>query len=253
MASRFDFSNKTVLVTGGTRGIGAAVVKGFYKAGAKLVITGTNQDKLSALKAVHEAEGMSGVQYMVADFLNPASLDNFLLNVSIIPHLDVCINNAGINRNNTITSMELADLDRILQVNLRAPILVCKAVCPVMKKNPGGGKIVNISSIWSLIAKEGRSVYGATKAGISSFSRHIAVDLAKDNILVNSVSPGFTRTELTESMLGKDEILALEAQVPLRRIADPSEMANVIMYLSSDLNTFITGQNIVVDGGFTIV
>jgi 3-oxoacyl-[acyl-carrier protein] reductase len=253
VSSTYDFTGKTVLVTGGTRGIGAALVRAFHRAGAGVILTGTSAEGIRRAQESHRAEGMRGIECWPADFGDPGSLDAFLDRAAGLPSLDACVNNAGINRNNPLPQIQRADLDRILQVNLRAPMLICQALGPVMARNPGGGRIVNICSIWSLIAKHGRSVYGTTKAGLASFTRHIAVDLAPHGILVNSLSPGFTLTELTESMLTPEEIAALAAQVPLGRIADPMEMAQAVLFLCSDLNTFITGQNIVVDGGFTIV
>jgi len=253
MASNYDFSGKRVLITGGTRGIGAALVHAFHEAGGRILLTGSDPRKLEELEQSNRGAGLTNIEYLHADFSIPTSLDTFLKNIEKMEELDICVNNAGMNRNNPLQTIETYDLDRILQINLRAPMLICRSLCPVMCKNPSGGRIVNVSSIWGLIAKAGRSSYGAAKAGLASFSRHIAVDLAPHNILVNTVSPGFTMTELTETMLTKDEIAELAAQVPLGRIADPSEIANVILFLCSDLNTFITGHNLVVDGGFTIV
>jgi 3-oxoacyl-[acyl-carrier protein] reductase len=253
MESPFDFSGKRVLITGGTRGIGAALVRGFHDAGAEILLTGSDSARLRDLENIQRAQGMDRITYLAADFNDPLAFAGFLAELAALPTLDVCINNAGINRNNPLPEIVAADLDRIMQVNLRAPMHICRALCPAMLRTPGGGRIVNVSSIWSLIAKEGRAVYGAAKAGLSGFTRHIAVDLAKYNILVNSLSPGFTRTELTESMLTPEEIRELTAQVPLGRIAEPVEMVRVAMFLCSGLNSFITGQNIVVDGGFTIV
>jgi 3-oxoacyl-[acyl-carrier protein] reductase len=253
MPSRFDFSGKVVVVTGGTRGIGAALVDIFHSAGARLVVTGTSQAGLLELEAAHAAKGIHDIRYLQADFLDPVSFAGFLDTLAGLPMVDVCVNNAGINRNNMVEDITAADVDRIIQVNLKAPMLICQALARVMERSVSGGRIVNISSIWGLIAKRGRGAYGAAKAGIAGFTRHIAVDLAPHSILVNSVSPGFTRTDLTESMLTATEIEELAAQVPLHRIADPAEIARVVLFLASDLNTFITGQNIVVDGGFSIV
>jgi 3-oxoacyl-[acyl-carrier protein] reductase len=121
-----------------------------------------------------------------------------------------------------------------------------------MKAN-GYGRIVNIASIWSTATKGGRALYSMTKTGLVGLTRTVAVDMAPYNVLANSVSPGFTRTELTASTLSEDDAAAMAAQVPLNRFAEPAEMSKVIMFLASGLNTYLTGQNIVVDGGFTIV
>jgi len=248
----FDFSGKKILITGGTRGIGAAIVKQFHLSGADIILTGTTSKGLEESQIRNEKEGLYGIHYRQADFTDKLSLDSFLSYVESITDLDILINNAGINRNNLITDIVRSDYDRILQVNLVAPSLICQSACRVLK-NRKYGRIVNIASIWGSISKAGRSVYAETKAGLQGFTRTIAVDMAPYGVLINSLSPGFTRTELTEAMLTVEEIEELAAQVPLKRIAEPYEMAKVALFLSSDLNTYITGQNIIVDGGFTIV
>jgi 3-oxoacyl-[acyl-carrier protein] reductase len=112
---------------------------------------------------------------------------------------------------------------------------------------------VNVASIWSVITKPGRALYTAAKAGLAGLTRTLAVELAPHGVLVNALSPGFTRTELTASTLAPEEIAALSAQVPARRFAEPAEIAQVALFLASPANTYLTGQNIIVDGGFTCV
>jgi len=120
-------------------------------------------------------------------------------------------------------------------------------------KEQGFGRIVNIASVWSEISKANRSLYTTSKTGLIGFTRAVAAEYASSNILINSVSPGFTNTELTEQSLSSDEIIQLSKQIPAERFAEPFEIAKVVLFLCSDLNTYITGQNIVIDGGFTIV
>ena len=113
--------------------------------------------------------------------------------------------------------------------------------------------MVNIASIWSTTTKAGRSLYSATKTGLVGLTRTIAIDMAPYNVLANAVSPGFTRTELTKSTLSPADSQALKAQIPLSRFAEPTEISKVVMFLASDFNTYLTGHNIIVDGGFTVV
>jgi len=135
---------------------------------------------------------------------------------------------------------------------LRAPLLLCNSICPAMKKMHYG-RIVNIASIWSITTKPGRAVYTATKSGLVGMTKAVAVDLAPYSILVNAVSPGFTNTELTKTSLSPEECEDISNKVPMGRFAEPAEIARTVLFLSSNLNTYITGQNLVVDGGYTCV
>ena len=189
---------------------------------------------------------------MAADFDDITAFDRFLGELDRFPRIDVCINNAGINKVDPIYDITDVDYDRIMRVNLRAPTLICRAVCAKMR-DAEYGRIVNISSIWSSVTKAGRGLYATTKTGLVGLTRTIAVDMAPYNVLANAVSPGVTRTELTDSILSVEAASELRAQIPLGRFAEPAEMSKVIMFLASDLNTYLTGQNIIVDGGFTVV
>ena len=249
---RLDLAGKTVLVTGATRGIGAAIADAFRDANAKLIITGTKPDAIAELNRRAEADGIENLRYWAVDFGDRASLDSFLGAIDKEERIDVCVNNAGINRIHPIDEILDEDLDAVLDVNLRAPFLVCRSVTRLMKK-VGYGRIVNIASIWSVISKPGRSVYAATKSGLVGMTKTLAVELAASNILVNAVSPGFVETAMTASTLSQDEQRALASQVPMNRFAQPEEIAKVVLFLASDQNTYLTGQNIVVDGGFVSV
>jgi 3-oxoacyl-[acyl-carrier protein] reductase len=247
-----EFANKTVLLTGGTRGIGAALADAFHKAGAKLILTGTRADQTDELNRQNAEASVTDVEYWPVDFTDNASLEAFLARLDEQDRIDVCINSAGINPLNPIESIETADLDATYAINLRAPFLICRSVSKLMKR-ANYGRIVNIASIWSVITKPHRSVYTATKAGLSGMTQTLAAELAADNILVNAVSPGFVLTELTAKNLSAEQRQSLAAQVPIQRFAKPEELASTVLFLSSDLNTYLTGQNIVVDGGFTNV
>jgi 3-oxoacyl-[acyl-carrier protein] reductase len=120
-------------------------------------------------------------------------------------------------------------------------------------KAKGYGRIVNITSIWSVVSRSGRSLYSLTKWGIIGLTKTLSIELAENNILVNSVAPGFTKTDLTESTNSKEELKTINSQIPMKRMAEPIEIANLVAFLSSNLNTYITGQNIVIDGGYTNV
>ncbi len=247
-----DFSGKTVLVTGATRGIGAAIAQAFEAAGANLILTGTNPEEIGRRNRENEKRGARNVRFHAVDLGDAKSLDEFLSFIDRQDRIDVCVNNAGINRINLIDAVKTEDLDAILAVNLRAPILVCRSVSRLMKR-ANYGRIVNIASIWSVISKPGRAAYTAAKFGVTGMTKTLAAELGASGVLVNAVSPGFIETEMTANSLSPDERRALAAQVPMGRFGRPEEIARVVLFLSSDLNTYLTGQNIVVDGGFVSV
>jgi NAD(P)-dependent dehydrogenase (short-subunit alcohol dehydrogenase family) len=245
-----DLSGRRVLVTGGTRGIGAAIVEAAEAAGAQVLVHGTRAEGARAGNAAARAAGFSR-EYLHADFADPAALAAFCDGLRA-REVDVLINNAGVNRIQTIEQLSAEDYDWLMAIDLRAPLLLSQSVAPGMRAR-GWGRIVNVASIWSVITKPGRALYTAAKAGLAGLTRTLAVELAPHGVLVNTISPGFTRTELTASTLAPEEMVALSAQVPARRFAEPAEIAQVALFLASPANTYLTGQNIVVDGGFTCV
>jgi 3-oxoacyl-[acyl-carrier protein] reductase len=244
-----DLSGKTALITGATRGIGKAIADNFIEVGAKVILTGTKQNEIDNLNSENKNQA---VKWLMADFSTFDSIESFINELIFFKSIDICINNAGINIIKPLSEISNQEYERLMSVNLTAPFSIIQSLVPKMKKQCFG-RIVNIASIWSQITKPERSLYTTSKTGIVGFTRSMAVEYAADNILVNAVSPGFTRTELTEQSLSADEMNALAEQIPLQRFADPNEIAQTVLFLCSNLNTYITGQNIVVDGGFTLV
>ena len=244
---KIDFTNKTVVVTGGTRGVGAAIVQLFQECNAEIIATGTNLDNL---KRLNEKSSDKRTKYTHLDFISDDSVQNFLGYIEKLGRIDVLINNAGVNKIDSIHEISENDWDWMNEVNLRGPFLITRSVSKIMKKQ-GYGKIVNIASVFSIVSRAKRAAYSTTKWGLVGFTKAIAHDLAPHNILVNAVSPGFVDTELTRRILGEKEIEKLVSSIPQKRLADPGEIAKSILFLTSDHNTYITGQNIIVDGGFT--
>lgn len=217
-------SRKKVLLTGASRGIGEAIR------------TELEQTDLYDIIAPLRPELDLGCR---------DSIDSY-----IAPEVDILINNAGINIVKPIEELSDANIDDVFQVNLIAPLKLAKKVIPSMKKKKFG-RIVNISSIWGVRSKEMRTLYSSTKFGLIGQTKSLCRELGEYGILINAVCPGFVGTELTYSILSKDEISELEKQVPLGRFANPSEIAKLVKYLISDENTYITGQALVIDGGYT--
>lgn len=233
---------RTVLVTGASRGIGAEIARAFAARGARVIGTRTT---LAQADEPHCAE------WLVADFSDAQQVKYCAEQVRALAP-DVLVNNAGINKIGPFASIDPEDFLRIQQVNVFAPFLLSQATLPGMQAR-GWGRIVNISSIWGKIGKEYRASYAASKFALDGMTLAIAAEHSQDGILANCVAPGFTDTELTRRVLGEDGIRQLSAMVPLRRMALPQEIASFVAWLGSDENTYITGQNIAIDGGFTRV
>jgi len=219
---------KSVLVTGGSRGIGKAIKSRFEHDG--YVVHAPTRDEL--------------------DLSNSDSISCYVKSVKSI-EFDVIINNAGINEINMLDAVTQEEINSMLQVNLKAPVLLLKALIPAMKRN-NYGRIVNIASIWAIVSKKGRGLYSAVKNGMHGITNTLALELAEFNILVNTVCPGFTLTEMTRKNNSQQEIEVLCSQIPLKRMAEPDEIAELVFFLCSAKNTYITGQKICIDGGYTI-
>ena len=246
-----EFNGQVVLVTGATRGMGKRFAEDFSALGAELILTGTKSREIEALNREAREKGLKRTYYCV-DFRDEGSTAVFLEALGEYEKIDVCVNNAGTNKIEYIDKTDPADFENIMKVNLRAPYLVVREVSRIMKKNRYG-RIVNISSIWGVISREKRSMYSTTKFGINGLTVGASNDLAQYNILVNSISPGFIMTELTRKILSEKEMEELALQVPVRRFATPDEVSRVVLFVTSRQNTFMTGQNLIVDGGFVNV
>jgi 3-oxoacyl-[acyl-carrier protein] reductase len=231
-------SNKLIaLVTGSSRGIGEEIATKLVKDGYKVITTGTKEDGY-----------IKGTDYRRVDFLNNNCRESFLKSLES-EEINILINNAGINKIGRFTDIQLQDFDSILEVNLRSPFLIMQAVIPKMIKRQWG-RIVNISSIFGSISKEHRASYSASKFGLNGLTLAASAELSSQNILVNSVSPGFVDTDLTRGILGEDGISQLIGNIPIGRLGQPAEIAELVSWLVSSKNTYISGQNIIIDGGF---
>ena len=243
-----DMSNRTFLVTGGTRGIGQAIVASLVSANARVIATGTRgtMGRMSAL------EGFEKVIWLDLDMNDDDSIEAFSRALDLHGPIYGLVNNAGGNVIKQFDNVTKEEFQKIFELNLRGPFLLTQKVARIMSKEKAG-RILNIASIWSVVTKSERSLYSASKAGLSGLTRALAAELGESGVLVNTLSPGFTNTDLTLRSLQPDEHRKLAKQVPLRRFANPAEIAEVARFLVSPLNTYITGQNIIVDGGFSIV
>ncbi len=219
---------KNVLLTGGSRGIGKAIKDRFLRDGYAVCSPAREELDLNDNQSIN-------------DFIEKNKAMEF----------DVIINNAGINDINLLVDVSQKEIDSMIQINLKAPILLLRTFIPAMKKK-NYGRIVNIGSIWAVVSKKGRGLYSAVKNGLHGITNALALELGEHNILVNTVCPGFTLTELTRKNNSHKEIDIISGQIPLKRMAEPEEIAEFVFFLCSEKNTYITGQKIPIDGGFTI-
>lgn len=244
---KINFDGRIALVTGATRGIGKQIADDLGRLGAELILTGTNPDEIANLNRACYCQNPPRRWYAV-DFANAESVKMFLREIETYNRIDICINNAGINRINSIDKIQEEDWQDIMHVNLDGPFLITRSVSRIMMKH-GYGRIVNIGSIFGAISKEKRAAYSVTKFGLRGLTAATSLDLAKYNILVNTVSPGFVSTDLTRLILGEKGMQEMAEMVPLGRLASPDEISRVVLFMVSDFNTYMTGQNIIVDGG----
>jgi len=236
------FLNKKVFVTGASRGIGLGIAKAFRAEGAWVVGTRTGKTQ--------EADGICQ-EWFEADF---SDIDQIRLCADFLrsSEPDVLLNNAGINKNAPFVDIVPEEFRSIQQINVFAPFMLCQAAIPSMKRK-GWGRIVNVSSIWGKISMAHRASYSASKFALDGMTVALAAEHSADGIIANSIAPGFIDTDLTHRMLGEAGIQALVSKVPANRLGRVDEIARLVLWLASEENTFIAGQNIAIDGGFTRV
>lgn len=217
---------RIALVTGASRGIGVAIVEKLKASDCK-VLTPSRAE---------------------LDLASDQSVESYLANLD--QPVDTLINDAGINRISMLENIQSEDLIDTLQINLLAPFRLAQFLAPQMKARKYG-RIVNISSLWSIISRAGRISYSMSKTALNGMTRSLAVELAPFNVLVNAVAPGYVMTDLTRQNNSPDEIEKISQAIPIQRLAEPQEIASVVAFLCSEQNTYLTGQTIVVDGGYT--
>lgn len=242
--------SRVALVTGASRGIGAQIAHALARQSRHVVLMSRNQEQLESVQTEIESQGGAASVHAcdVSDHTAlAAAIDEI---ISKHKRLDILVNNAGITRDNLILRMSDEEFDTVIQTNLRSVFVTCRATLRSMMRQRWG-RIVNIGSVAGLVGNSGQANYAAAKAGLIGLTRSIAKELAVKNITANVVAPGFTETDMTESLPQQVKDMATQV-TPLRRFGQPREIASAVAYLTSDDGGFITGQVLAVDGGMTM-
>ena len=238
-----NLKNKKVLITGATGGIGNCIVKKFDELGAKIVASGTNEDKLKDLE-----DKFSNIYSEKFKLDDHDKIENFInLVEQKLDGLDILINNAGITLDNLSIRLSEDNWKKVIDINLTSTFLMCKSAVKKMLKQKNG-KIVNITSIVGHTGNLGQANYAASKAGIIAFSKSLAIEYAKKNININCVSPGFIKTEMTDK-INDDFKKILLSKIPSGTLGTGEDVSNCVAFLASDMANYINGETIHVNGG----
>lgn len=238
--------NKTAVVTGGTRGIGFSIVKRYLENGANVAITGSRKETVDkALEKLSEYEGH--VMGLYPDLCNPEEVAEAFSRVKErFGSLDILANNAGVSSRTSLYDYTIEEFSKILDLNLKA-VFVCSQAAARIMREQGGGVIINTSSMVGEYGQPSGCGYPATKFAVNGLTKSLARELAKDQIRVNAVAPGVTRTDMVAA-LPQDMVDRISAGIPLGRMGEPEDIANAYLYLASDLASYVTGVVLRVDG-----
>lgn len=235
---------KVAVVTGGTRGIGLAIVKAFLEEGASVALFGSRQETVD--KALAELEGKPVIG-LAPDLSDYSAVEKAMQTVKeTFGRIDILANNAGVSAREPIYNYDPSAFDKVMNLNVNSVFYCTKAVTPIMKEQ-GGGSIVNTSSMVSLYGQPAGCSYPASKYAVNGLTKSLARELGKDNIRVNAVLPGVTRTDMVAA-LPPEMVARVSATIPLGRVGEPEEVANAFVFLASDKASYITGALLSVDG-----
>ena len=239
-----DLKNLNIILTGATGVIGNSILDKLISAGSKVLATGTNEEKLKLIQEKYK--NLNVLKFDISDHKN---IDKFVEDCSSIlsNRIDVLINNAGITHDNLSIKMKEEEWKRVIDINLTSTFLISKNVIRKMIKSKAG-KIINITSVVGHSGNIGQANYAASKAGIIAMSKSLALEYGKKNITINSVSPGFILSEMTNK-ISEDHTELLKSRISLNKFGKPEDVANTVIFLSSNLADYITGETIHVNGG----
>jgi len=248
----FDLSGRVALVTGGNKGLGKAMARGFAEAGADVFIASRNEAELKA--AADEIAAATGrtVKYGVTDVSDRAAVAALAKTATdAMGRIDILINNAGMNAPQAIDAVTDDVWDTVIEVNLNSIMALTRAVVPQMRGRKWG-RVVHISSIMGFVSKEKRNAYSATKSALIGLAKASALDLGGDGVTVNCIAPGPFLTDMPGKLLSPEEKRAFAAMTALDRWGDPAELVGPVLMLASDAGSYVTGHTLVVDGGYLV-
>jgi 3-oxoacyl-[acyl-carrier protein] reductase len=239
-----NLKDKNIIVTGASGGIGNSIVKKLNESGANILASGTRIEKLEELK-----KNFKNIKILKFDISQSRKIEEFIENATIElgGSLDGIVNNAGITQDNLAIRMSLDEWQKVININLTSTFLMSKFAIKKMLKNKSG-KIVNITSVVGHTGNLGQANYTASKAGIVAMSKSLAIEYAKKNINVNCISPGFIKTAMTDKINDKFKEVIV-SKIPSARLGEPDDIANAVLFLSSDQSDYINGETIHVNGG----
>jgi len=247
----WNLKNKKAVITGGTKGIGKATLLEFLSLGAEVIFTARNKEEVTTVENDLQKKGYK-VYGIVSDVSESKGLDSIVSEVKKRwGTLNLLVNNAGINIRKSAVEYSDEEYQKIIGINLTAPFMLSRKLYPFLKKS-GNASIVNVASVSGVVDTKTGSPYGMSKAGLVMQTKNLATEWAKDGIRVNAMSPWFTETPLTKNILEqKERIDPILKHTPMGRVAQAEEMASVIAFFAMDKSSYVTGQNLVVDGGIT--
>ena len=239
-----DLKNKNIIVTGASGGIGNAIIKKLSEAGANILASGTRVEKLEELK-----NNFKAIKIKKFDISQKDKIEEFIENSTkeLGGTLDCIVNNAGITQDNLAIRMSLEEWQKVIDINLTSTFLLSKFAIKKMLKNKSG-KIVNITSVVGHTGNLGQANYTASKAGIIAMSKSLAIEYAKKNININCISPGFIKTAMTDKIDEKFKEVII-SKIPSARLGEPEDIANAVLFLSSNQSSYINGETLHVNGG----
>jgi NAD(P)-dependent dehydrogenase (short-subunit alcohol dehydrogenase family) len=248
----FDLTGKVALVTGGSKGLGKAMARGLAEAGADVIISSRHENELrAALDEILTGTGRRG-RYIVADMSRRSEAARLAREaLAAMGRVDILINNAGTNKPQAIDAITDESWDEILEINLNSVMALTRALVPQMKERRWG-RIIHISSVMAFVSKEGRNIYSVTKSALLGLARANALDLGGHGITVNCIAPGPFLTDLPMNILSAAEKKAFADRTALGRWGDPKELVGPALLLASDAGSYITGQALVIDGGYLV-
>ena len=239
-----DLKSKNIIVTGASGGIGSSIVEKLDNCGSNVLASGTNIQKLENLKSKFK-----NIKFLKFDISQSDKIEEFIENASneLGGSLDVIVNNAGITQDNLAIRMSLDEWQKVININLTSTFLMSKFAIKKMLKNKSG-KIVNVTSVVGHTGNLGQANYTASKAGIVAMSKSLAIEYAKKNININCISPGFIKTAMTDKIDDKFKEVIV-SKIPSARLGEPDDIANAVLFLSSDQSNYINGETLHVNGG----